>query len=100
MFGAFLQRVTQSWCKRTRAFRALPQVVMCVSPEASGEELLPGDVDPHRAGGAGDDLRGGLDVVGVEVLHLGLRDLASLVARDRRDLGLVRRRRALLDPGG
>src|SRR5690348_10327359 len=28
------------------------------------------DGDAHRAGGAGDDLFGGLDGVGVEVLHL------------------------------
>ena len=34
-------------------------------------------VDAHRAGGAVDDLHRGLDVVGVEVGHLGLGDLRA-----------------------
>ena len=45
------------------------------------------DVDPHRAGGAGDDLRRGVDVVGVQILHLLLRDLAQLVLGDLAHLG-------------
>ena len=43
---------------------------------------------------------GGLDVVGVEVGHLGRRDLAHLVAVDPADLVGVRRRAALLQAGG
>jgi hypothetical protein len=43
----------------------------------------PIDVDAHRARGAGDDLRGGVEVVGVEVGHLALGDLADLVRGDR-----------------
>src|SRR5262249_44139211 len=59
-----------------------------------------GDVDAHGAGGAGDDLLGLLERVGVEVRHLGLRDLTELVARDAADLGLVRLAAALVHPGG
>src|SRR3954449_12764017 len=59
-----------------------------------------GDRDAHRPGGAGDDLLGLVEVVGVEVGHLGLGDLADLVTGDRGDLGLVRLARALLDAGG
>src|SRR5215213_8704171 len=58
------------------------------------------DGDAHRARGTGDDLRGGLDVVRVEVLHLGLRDLADLVLRELGDLGLVRLAGALGHAGG
>src|SRR5947208_16422156 len=58
------------------------------------------DVDAHRAGGAGDDLLGGVEVPGVQVGHLGGGDLPDLVAGDRADLGLVRDAAALLDPGG
>ena len=42
----------------------------------------------------------GLDVVGVQVGHLGLGDLPKLVARDLGDLGAVRGRRAGVDAGG
>ena len=42
---------------------------------------------PHRvAGGAGDDLLGGLDVVGVEVGHLDLGDLGELLLGELADL--------------
>src|SRR3712207_3414106 len=58
------------------------------------------DRDAHRPGGAGDDLLGLVQVVGVEVDHLGGGDLADLVTGDRGDLGLVRLARALLDTGG
>src|SRR5438270_425123 len=37
--------------------------------EKKMKDLNANDVDPHRAGGAGDDLRRGLDVVGIQVLH-------------------------------
>ena len=37
------------------------------------------DGDAHGAGGAGDDLRGGVDVVGVQVRHLGFGNGAHLV---------------------
>src|SRR5438046_10714025 len=60
---------------------------------------LVADGDAHRARGAADDLLRRVDVVGVEVGHLALRDLAYLVARHRRDLGLVRLAGALLDAG-
>src|SRR3954468_21092029 len=53
------------------------------------------DVDAHRAGGAGDDLRGGVDVVGVEVGHLPFGDFADLVRRGGADLVNVRLTRAL-----
>jgi hypothetical protein len=56
--------------------------------------------DAHRAGGAGDDLHRAVDVVGVEVLHLGLGDLADLVPGQLADLDLVRLAGALLDAGG
>src|SRR5690606_12539944 len=46
------------------------------------------DRDAHGTGGAGDDLLGGVQVVGVEVGHLGGGDLTDLFARDLRDLGL------------
>ena len=52
--------------------------------------VLLGDVDAHRPRGAGDDLLGGIEVVGVEVGHLLLGDLAHLRAGERADLLLVR----------
>ena len=42
------------------------------------------DGDPHRPGGAGDDLGRRLDVVGVQVVLLDLGDLADLGAGDGR----------------
>src|SRR6202165_121558 len=57
------------------------------------------DRDTHRPGGAGDDLGGGVDVVGVEVFLLGLSDLADLVPGDLGDLGLVRLAGALRHAG-
>src|SRR5690348_15661360 len=48
------------------------------------------DGGTHRAGGPGDDLLGLLDVVGVQVGHLLLRDLAELGLADRPDLVLLR----------
>src|SRR5690625_6093055 len=48
------------------------------------------DGDAHGAGGAGDDLRGGVDVVGVEVGHLRLGDLADLRLGEGADLRGVR----------
>src|SRR4029079_11487792 len=56
--------------------------------------------DAHRAGGALHDLHRGLDVVGVEVRHLGRRDLADLVLGEAADLLLVRDAGALLQAGG
>src|SRR4051812_25353796 len=58
------------------------------------------DGDAHRPGGAGDDLLGGVEVVGVEVGHLALGDLADLRPADRRGLVGVRLARALLDTRG
>src|SRR5215469_16900573 len=61
----------------------------------NGELAL--DLDAHRPGGAGDDLLGGLDRVGVQVWHLGLGDAPKLRRGDRADLGLVRLLGALVD---
>src|SRR5947209_16611903 len=47
------------------------------------------DFHAHRARRSRDDLRGGIDIVGVEVLHLLLGDRAQLVLRDRTDFGAV-----------
>ena len=58
---------------------------------------LAGDLDAHRAGGALDDARRGLEVDGVEVGHLDLGDLADLGAGDRADRLAAGGRRALLD---
>src|SRR5437588_2210591 len=57
----------------------------------------------HRARRAGDDVLGRLDVVGVQVLHLALGDLAQLVLGDRAHLfsvglgGALLQRQRLLD---
>src|SRR5215212_6026176 len=56
--------------------------------------------DAHRAGGALDDLHRSLDVVGVEVGHLGLRDVADLLLGEPTDLLLVRHAGTLLEAGG
>src|SRR5215813_12218673 len=58
------------------------------------------DGDPHRAGGALDDLFCCFHARGVEVGHLGLCDLPHLRGGDRADLGRVRRGTALGHPGG
>src|SRR3954468_10401651 len=75
--------------------RAVPPTRIRVLQDAS---VLDGDA--HRPGGAGDDLRGGLDVVGVEVGHLLLGDLTQLSLRDGTDLRRLRRAGALRDAGG
>ena len=59
-------------------------------------ELL-GDGDAHGASGAGDDLLGGLDVVGVEVRHLDLGDLGELLLGELADLVALGHARAALD---
>src|SRR5258708_17233628 len=58
------------------------------------------DGDAHRASGAVDDLFGGFDAVGVQVLHLLLSDVAQLLRGDAANLRLVRRARALLHARG
>src|SRR4051812_31580644 len=55
------------------------------------------DLKAHRAGGALDDAGGGLDVVGVEVLHLLLGDVAQLGAGDLAGGVAARLLRARLD---
>src|SRR5580765_892567 len=55
--------------------------------------------DAHRAGCALHDLHRGVDVVGVEVGHLGQRDLADLVLGQPTDLLLVWNPGALLQAG-
>src|SRR6478752_7047075 len=67
------------------------------SGDASSSEL---GVDAHRAGGAGDDARRHLLVVGVEVFHLLTGDLENLVARELGDLRLVRLAGTLGDASG
>src|SRR3954447_14790177 len=59
---------------------------------------LLGHLHAHRAGGARDDLGRLVDVVGVQVGHLLLGDLAHLGLADRADLVAVRLARALLEP--
>src|SRR5512139_3051739 len=61
--------------------------------------LLTDDLQSHVAGRALDDLLGRLDVVGVEVGELRPGDLLDLLLGDLADLFLVRRPRALGDPG-
>src|ERR1700761_5607683 len=58
------------------------------------------DPDAHGAGRAGDDLLRRLDRGGVQVRHLGLRDVADLGRGDGAHLGLVRLGAALVPPRG
>src|SRR6185369_17237157 len=51
--------------------RGPPGAVGC-RPRGPPRMLWSDDLDAHRAGGAADHLLGGLDVVGVQVGHLGL----------------------------
>src|SRR6476660_1853010 len=78
----------ESWfaarCQPSHAFRGIPLLHR----------------DSHRPGGAGADLGRLIDVVGVQVFLLGLRDLAHLIAGHHGDLDLVRLARALLHPCG
>ena len=66
-----------------------------VAPGPGGNSVADGDA--HRPRRAGDDLLGGVEVVGVEVGQLRLGDLADLVASERADLGPVRVGAALVD---
>jgi hypothetical protein len=61
--------------------------------------MLSDYLNSHRASGAFDLLHGGVDVVGVEVGHLGLGDLANLLAADPAGRLTLRGLRAFLDPG-
>ena len=56
-----------------------------VAPRPRAGRALADDLDAHAAGGALDLAGRGLDVVGVEVGHLDLGDLADLVAGDPAD---------------
>ena len=76
---------------------ALPRVIG-LRIARRGSINLTFDADAHGAGGALDDLHGGVDVVGVEVGELGLRDLAHLVAGELADLVPLRHARALRRP--
>jgi hypothetical protein len=58
------------------------------------------DLDAHRTRRPRDDLDRLVDVVGVEVCLLDLRDLLELVDRDRAHLVAIRLPRALRDLGG
>ena len=55
--------------------------------------------DTHRARCACDDLLGTLDVDRVQILQLGLGDLAQLASRDCSGACAARRARTFLDPG-
>ena len=70
-----------------------------VGPGGRPEGTAVRDGHAHRAGGALDDEHGVLDVVGVEVGHLGLGDLTHLGLGDRGDLRGPRVRGTLLDAG-
>ena len=74
-------------------------VVVVLNPREGCEIASSLDRDAHGAGGAGDDLRRLVDVVGVEVFLLGLGDLADLIEGDLADLLGVRLARALLQTG-
>ena len=55
------------------------------------------DVDAHAPGGPRDDLLRALDFIGVQVGHLGFRDLLELGRAQRAHLVLVRLAGTLLD---
>src|SRR5581483_4895385 len=61
--------------------------------------VLLSDLHAHAAGRALYHLHSCIDVVGVEVAHLGLGDLAHLVSGQAADLLALLRRRAFLDAG-
>ncbi len=50
-----------------------------VTPEITKRKSLLGDGNAHGAGGAGDDLLSGINVVSIEVRHLDLSDLGELL---------------------
>ena len=52
-------------------------------------QLLVANGDAHRAGGAGDDLHRGFDIVGVQVGHLLFGDLSELGSGQNTDLLFV-----------
>src|SRR5258708_35239867 len=70
---------------------AAPEHIMWNSSHSRGRATGSlADGDAHRASGAGDDLFGGFDAVGVQVLHLLLGDVAQLLWGDAANLRLVR----------
>src|SRR5260221_3308123 len=86
---------------RNRRVLAAPEHIMWKSSYPRGRATGSlADGDAHRASGAGDDLFGGFDAVGVQVLHLLLSDVAQLLRGDAANLRLVRRARALLHARG
>src|SRR3954452_23078337 len=91
VFSLWSWRTACSVCLRAER-DALPLL------RTNGEPSVP-DGDAHGTCGAGDDLRGRVDVVGVEVGHLALGDLAHLRLRDRGDLSRVRLAGTLLHTG-
>src|SRR5437660_95596 len=73
---------------RPRVGIGLPLSVMRRSPgrltRTPDAQCVSGaDPDAHGAGGAGDLLLGRVEIVGVEVGHLGLGDLRELLVGDR-----------------
>src|SRR5256714_12378202 len=79
----------------TMSYGALPLQLVSRLPDRQSRSI--GNCAPHRSRGTGDNLRGSVEVVGVQVRHLGLGDLTHLGTRDRRDLDLVWLTAALLD---
>src|SRR5690349_20999979 len=72
-----------TWCWMVRGLKECrPAHRWCKSSAFDG--------DSHRPGGAGDDLRRGVQVRGVEVFQLLLGDLPNLGGSELADLGLVR----------
>src|SRR5919201_3340250 len=61
---------------------------------------LPDDLQAHRPSRPLDHLHSLVELIGVEVLHLDLRNLSELIAGHPADLVTVRLVRSLLDAGG
>lgn len=61
----------------------VPYCTHITAPDRSTRHYLKksllSDGDAHGAGGTGDDLLGGVNVVGIEVRHLDLGDLGELL---------------------
>src|SRR6185437_9078568 len=54
-------------------------------------------LDAHRARGSGDDVLGGVDIVGVDIGHLYVRDIFKLLLREFADLIAIRFFRSRFD---
>src|SRR5947209_7989991 len=70
------------------------------SPFVPGRQCSVSNGNAHAAGRALDHAHGGLDIVGVQILHFGFGDLADLGARNRSGRPAARCTAALIDVGG